>query len=188
MASMARAVGSPAHSAVACWPTASTPWADQPGSCRTPTRDARRRRSAKGRADALLADANTGRHPPDKRTWAHFDETAPMSLVRRPPRFDKNLQLTTKRAFKASSTSIVMLCDRSIAAIRGCETPIDSASSRCDRPARSRMAVRPAARRSSSSISATGFAAPSARRTFASQSLMVEPRWDRRQDQRGPRS
>ena len=97
--------------------------------------------------------------PPDDRDPAEAD--SPSNLVRRPARTTETSRRPPSALTYASSTSIVTFRDFSIATIRGCETPICSASSRRDTPARSRRPVRPAARRSSSSISATRFAAPS---------------------------
>jgi hypothetical protein len=72
-----------------------------------------------------------------------------------------------------SRTSKVTLRERSIAAMRGWLTPSRWASSRWESPARSRSAVRPAARRSSSSMTATRSDAPGALRSFFSQFSMV---------------
>ncbi len=90
----------------------------------------------------------------------------PSKRVRRSARTTDTSRRPPSALTYASSTPIVTFLDFSIATIRGCDTPMRSASSRCVTPARSRNAVIPAANRSSSSILATRFAAPSTLRTF----------------------
>ncbi len=108
---------------------------------------------------------------------AFTPDLAPRRSIRRPPCTTVSSSEPPSACTYWSRTSIVTLRDCSMAATRGWDTPMRFASSRWESPASSRRAVRPAARRSSSSIAATRSFAPSTARTFFSQSraLIVCP-------------